>query len=135
MIAGCIHVGLPKTATSLLQASLFPHHPQIEYLGKFYEGRSRFRDSAVRAIIMDIARGNVFKPVERSTAFRFAPKSVRERMLGRHRADESPGASSSGVARADRRADPAGQSPAGRAMEPAAGPLRLPALSGRRTMC
>lgn len=62
MIAGCIHVGLPKTATSLLQAHLFPHHPQIEYLGKFCEGRSGFRDSAVRAIIMDIARGNVFKP-------------------------------------------------------------------------
>lgn len=62
MIAGCIHVGLPKTATSLLQANLFPHHSQIEYLGKFCEGRSRFRDSAVRAIIMDMARGNVFEP-------------------------------------------------------------------------
>jgi len=61
MIAG-IHVGLPKTATSLLRANLFAHHSQIEYLGKFGEANSIFRDSAVREIIMEIARGNVFQP-------------------------------------------------------------------------
>jgi len=33
-----VHVGLPKTGTTTLQAHLFPGHPGIEYLGK-YVGR------------------------------------------------------------------------------------------------
>jgi len=31
----CIHIGLPKTATTTMQKQLFPHHDQIEYLGKY----------------------------------------------------------------------------------------------------
>jgi len=30
-----IHVGYPKTATTTFQKHVFPHHPEIEYLGKF----------------------------------------------------------------------------------------------------
>ena len=56
-----IHVGLPKTATTLLQAHLFPRHSQIEYLGKYVKGRSKFRDDAVRTVIMGTTRGDVFR--------------------------------------------------------------------------
>ena len=55
-----IHVGLPKTATTLLQAHLFPRHSQIAYLGKYIEGGSKFRDDAVRTVIMSTTRGDVF---------------------------------------------------------------------------
>ena len=58
----CIHVGLPKTATTMLQAHLFPNHPQIEYLGKFPRGRNLFRDAAINTIIMEVARKRVFNP-------------------------------------------------------------------------
>jgi hypothetical protein len=34
----CLHIGLPKTATTLLQARLFPSHPEVTYLGKPVEG-------------------------------------------------------------------------------------------------
>jgi hypothetical protein len=30
-----IHVGYPKTATTTFQQHVFPHHPEIDYLGKF----------------------------------------------------------------------------------------------------
>jgi hypothetical protein len=30
----CLHIGLPKTGTTLLQSRLFPRHPEIGYLGK-----------------------------------------------------------------------------------------------------
>ncbi len=30
-----VHVGYPKTATTTFQKNVFPHHPDIEYLGKF----------------------------------------------------------------------------------------------------
>ena len=36
----CLHIGLPKTATTLLQARLFPRHPEVAYLGKLVEGGS-----------------------------------------------------------------------------------------------
>jgi len=58
----CIHVGLPKTATTMLQAHLFPGHSQIEYLGKFPGRRNVFRDAAVREIITEVARERVFNP-------------------------------------------------------------------------
>lgn len=38
-----IHVGYPKTATSTLQIRVFPHHPEIDYLGKFIPSH-RYRD-------------------------------------------------------------------------------------------
>ncbi len=44
----CIHIGLPKTATTTLQKQIFIHHPQIEYLGKYitpgFMGKQKFRD-------------------------------------------------------------------------------------------
>ena len=79
----CIHVGLPKTATTMLQVDLFPHHSQLDYLGKFCERRSMFRDSAVRAIIMDIARGNVFKPDLDRCRSRFAESIGPAAMAGK----------------------------------------------------
>lgn len=30
----CVHIGLPKTATTTLQRGLFANHPEIEFLGK-----------------------------------------------------------------------------------------------------
>lgn len=38
-----IHAGYPKTATSTFQTRVFPHHPEIEYLGKFIPSH-RYRD-------------------------------------------------------------------------------------------
>jgi len=55
-----IHVGLPKTATTMLQAHLFARHSEIEYLGKFPRHGNEFRDAAVRRIITEVARGRVF---------------------------------------------------------------------------
>ncbi len=54
------HVGLPKTATSLLQSRFFPEHKQIEYLGKILPGNS-FPDSRVGALVHDMLRKGVFK--------------------------------------------------------------------------
>ncbi len=51
-------MGLPETATTMLQAHLFPCHSQIEYLGKFIEQRDEFRDPAVRAVVMSTTRGH-----------------------------------------------------------------------------
>lgn len=39
-----LHIGLPKTATTLLQAHLFPNHPDIAYLGKHLQRRSSSED-------------------------------------------------------------------------------------------
>jgi hypothetical protein len=52
----CLHVGLNKTGTSLLQKFLYPHHPQIDYLGK-WRGRSHYRDAATRALIDPLLGG------------------------------------------------------------------------------
>ena len=30
----CVHIGLPKTGTTMLQRKFFPRHPALEYLGK-----------------------------------------------------------------------------------------------------
>lgn len=38
-----VHVGYPKTATTTFQTHLFPHHPEIDYLGKFIPSH-RYRD-------------------------------------------------------------------------------------------
>jgi hypothetical protein len=38
-----VHVGYPKTATTTLQMHLFPHHAEIDYLGKNFPGHT-FRD-------------------------------------------------------------------------------------------
>jgi hypothetical protein len=49
-----IHVGYPKTATSTLQMHLFPHHPEIRYLGKNLPGHG-YSDSVVQEDIVRLA--------------------------------------------------------------------------------
>ena len=43
-----IHLGMPKTATSLLQENLFPNHSEIEYLGKYTWPNARRGKGGVR---------------------------------------------------------------------------------------
>jgi hypothetical protein len=38
-----VHLGYPKTATTTFQQHVFPHHPEIDYLGKYIPS-FRFRD-------------------------------------------------------------------------------------------
>ena len=51
----CIHVGLPKTATTMLQNHLFARHSQVDYLGTYHVREKRkydkCRDAAVQEII------------------------------------------------------------------------------------
>ncbi|NQT18017.1 MAG: sulfotransferase [Planctomycetes bacterium] len=51
----CIHVGLPKTATTMLQDHLFARHSGVEYLGTYHVKAKRkynkCRDKAVQEII------------------------------------------------------------------------------------
>ena len=46
----CLHVGLPKTGTSLLQEHLFSQHSQIQYLGKYLGQPNRFPDTDVQKL-------------------------------------------------------------------------------------
>ena len=50
-----LHVGLPKTATTLLQSSLFPVHSQVEYLGTWhtreYRRFSKFQNAVVQSAV------------------------------------------------------------------------------------
>lgn len=54
-----LHVGLPKTGTSLVQARLFPHHRQIEYLGKILPGNG-FATRRIETLISEMLRKGVF---------------------------------------------------------------------------
>jgi hypothetical protein len=51
----CIHVGLPKTATTMLQDHLFARHSQVEYLGTYHVKEKRkydkCRDKDIQEII------------------------------------------------------------------------------------
>ena len=51
----CIHIGLPKTATTMLQDHLFVRHSQVEYLGTYHQRAKQqyrqCRDEAVQEII------------------------------------------------------------------------------------
>ncbi len=38
----CVHIGLPKTATTTMQKHLFPHHSGIHYFGKFAHAPDHF---------------------------------------------------------------------------------------------
>jgi hypothetical protein len=63
----CVHVGLTKTATTLLQRHLFPRHPQVEYLGKFLETESGFpgryhRDKVVKRVITELLDDGALAP-------------------------------------------------------------------------
>ena len=45
-----LHVGAPKTGTSVLQCDIFPYHPQIGYCGKWYPDIWRLCSHHTRAI-------------------------------------------------------------------------------------
>lgn len=48
----CIHIGTPKTATTMLQQQLFARHPQVSFLGKFRNSlKAGFPDPSVRAVV------------------------------------------------------------------------------------
>ena len=51
----CLHIGLPKTATTTLQHLLFSKHPQIEYLGKTYNNR-HFKNHAIKKMIAPLTK-------------------------------------------------------------------------------
>jgi hypothetical protein len=39
----CLHIGMPKTGTKMLQTCLFARHSQVEFLGTYIGNRRRFR--------------------------------------------------------------------------------------------
>ena len=48
-----IHVGVPKTGTSTLQSSVFPSHPEVQYLGKpYYDAEFGYERSLALADLM-----------------------------------------------------------------------------------
>lgn len=47
----CVHVGLPKTATTTVQQFLFPRHPGIYYLGRWIDSRRLFSREIQRMIL------------------------------------------------------------------------------------
>jgi hypothetical protein len=51
---GCIHIGLPKTATTTLQDYLYPFHSQVFYLGKYYPPKPFFLNPDVERVINGI---------------------------------------------------------------------------------
>ena len=48
-----VHVGYPKTATTTFQTHLFPHHPEVDYLGKFIPSH-RYRDECLFSALGDL---------------------------------------------------------------------------------
>ena len=46
----CLHVGMPKTATTCIQMHLFAKHSQIAYLGKYERQGNQYPSKAARAI-------------------------------------------------------------------------------------
>ena len=50
----CIHIGLPKTASTTLQSTLFPGHSEVEYLGRFIGTGSKYLDRDVEALLSEI---------------------------------------------------------------------------------
>jgi hypothetical protein len=60
-----IHVGYPKTATTTFQTHVFPHHPDLEYLGKFIPS-FRYVDARMYDLINNIflCGSNTFPPTD-----------------------------------------------------------------------
>jgi len=63
----CIHAGLPKTGTTMLQQHLFARHSQVEYLGTFKRGRAKrqygkCRDRAVQEIVDQLIDRGKYRP-------------------------------------------------------------------------
>jgi hypothetical protein len=48
-----VHVGYPKTATTTFQQHVFPHHPEIEYLGKLIPS-FRYADDRLYGLIDEL---------------------------------------------------------------------------------
>lgn len=53
------HLGYPKTGTTTLQSHIFPHHPDIDYQGKFIPSY-RYRDERMFSAIHDLYTTNSF---------------------------------------------------------------------------
>jgi hypothetical protein len=68
-----LHIGLNKTGTSMLQRRLFPHHPQVDYLGKWHEP-GHFRDAATRALIEPLIEGRIDDTMRRRCGELFAQR-------------------------------------------------------------
>jgi hypothetical protein len=63
----CLHLGLPKTATKLLQRHLFRHHSHVDYLGKFLKatchGPQRLRlEAAAQQVMSQVLEERAFQP-------------------------------------------------------------------------
>jgi hypothetical protein len=54
----CLHIGMPKTATTMLQRSIFSDHSQINGLGKFAAERSsHYPERSTRQLVRHISSG------------------------------------------------------------------------------
>jgi len=61
----CLHIGLPKTATKMLQIQLFARHSQVEFLGTYIGSHRRYRqcrDAEVEEIINELVWDNRLRP-------------------------------------------------------------------------
>jgi hypothetical protein len=58
----CLHVGMPKTGTTTLQMRVYPSHPDIFYLGKFYQPLPFFLNYDVAEIITRIRDERLAEP-------------------------------------------------------------------------
>ena len=64
----CLHVGMPKTATTCMQQHLFARHGQIEYLGKYPNSRSsggKYPHAAVQVMTERLLRSGRPRATER----------------------------------------------------------------------
>lgn len=50
----CLHIGMPKTATTTLQHFVYPFHSQVYYLGKFYPPLPFYLNRQIEEIIVEI---------------------------------------------------------------------------------
>jgi hypothetical protein len=78
-----VHVGLPKTGTTTLQSHLFPHHPEVEYLGKFIGREPELYPPGVARLVRILRKGD--EDAARSAPARelLAPLRQRARASGR----------------------------------------------------
>jgi hypothetical protein len=52
----CVHIGLPKAASTFFQKNLFPFHSQVDYLGKFIDSKNKYRDAETQSVVESITR-------------------------------------------------------------------------------
>lgn len=61
----CLHIGLPKTATKMLQIQLFARHSQVEFLGTYIGTHRRYRqcrDRDVEEVLNELIWDNRLHP-------------------------------------------------------------------------